>query len=115
MDHLNELSWPAKAFVAIAGILVFVVVGGALLTYSILANGFVISVLWGWFVVPVFGLPVLGVAQSIGLGVLVALVCPQPAQRKKVEGEKPDGSALISALLMPWMALLIGWIVTLFL
>lgn len=34
-------------------------------------GGFTLSVLWGWFVVPLFGLPALSIAQAFGLALVV--------------------------------------------
>lgn len=37
-----------------------------------LLRGLVISILWGWFAVPLFGLPAIGIAYAIGLSTLLA-------------------------------------------
>jgi hypothetical protein len=44
----------------------------ALYVAAILARGFVLTILWGWFAVPVFGLPALSIAAAIGLTVLLS-------------------------------------------
>ena len=47
------------------GVFVVVFIGiGALLVPLAILRGWVLSILWGWFMVPVFGLPALGIAQS---------------------------------------------------
>jgi len=38
----------------------------ALIPFSIMYNGFVLSYLWTWFLVPL-GLPAIGIAHSIGI------------------------------------------------
>jgi uncharacterized membrane protein len=43
----------------------------AIFLAAILMRGFVLTVLWGWFIVPVFGLPALGLAPALGLTVLL--------------------------------------------
>lgn len=72
-------------------------------------SGFLLSVLWGWFVSPLFGLPVLGIAQAYGL----ALV----ARALRASGKKSDeplGDLLVRAVFLPPMLcglfLLVGWV-----
>ncbi len=38
---------------------------------SLLYGGWVLSVLWGWYVAPVFHLPLLLIGQAIGLNIVV--------------------------------------------
>lgn len=59
-----------------AGIAASAVLGGfavLLLSFVWVAawSGFTLSVLWGWFVVPMFGLPALSVAQAYGIALVV--------------------------------------------
>lgn len=46
----------------------------ALFLVRVLLSGFVLSVLWRWFVVPPFGLPELTVAQALGIALVVNYV-----------------------------------------
>lgn len=46
----------------------------AIICAGIAVNGFVFTVLWGWFIVPVFAVPVVTVTQAIGVSVFVAFV-----------------------------------------
>lgn len=39
-----------------------------------LLEGYVLSKLWMWFIVPVFALPVLSVGQAVGIMVVVSMV-----------------------------------------
>lgn len=78
---------------------------------SVVLRGFALSVLWGWFVAPVFGVPELGIAQSLGLAVLLGLFLPNAAKSE----EKSTAAAWSAILLGPLSAILIGWIITLFL
>ena len=36
------------------------------------ANGYVCAKLWGWFIVPIFGMPTLSILQAVGVGLVVA-------------------------------------------
>jgi hypothetical protein len=75
-----------------------------LVVLAILVRGFCLSILWGWLIVPVFGLPALGVAPAIGLTVFLNLLL----NHSKVE------SSLGGVLASPFVALLLGWVVHLF-
>ncbi len=37
-------------------------------------NGWALHILWGWFIVPVFALPMLEVPQAIGISVVVSFL-----------------------------------------
>lgn len=74
--------------------------------------GYTLSVLWGWFVVPAFGLPALSVAQAYGL----TLVVRAAHGIKDVDGNenKGLGLALLKLVLIPpavcSLFLLSGWV-----
>lgn len=74
-------------------------------------NGFTLSILWGWFVVPVFGVPPLRIPFAIGISLIVGYLTHQT---RKSEDEPETGFIIIFGLLKPALALLIGWIVTWF-
>lgn len=74
-------------------------------------GGLTLSVLWGWFVVPVFGLPALGVAQAYGLALVVRAV------RGGNLDKSPDdqfGVVMVKAIVTPPLAcallLGVGWV-----
>lgn len=78
-----------------------------------MSSGYAVSVMWGWFVVPTFGLPELSIPIAIGLAYILRLiVVPIP----EVDGNKDFnsliGKAIASTFLVPAMFLLCGWIVT---
>ena len=84
--------------------------------FSIIYNGFALSVLWGWFIVPSLGAPALTVPYAIGVAMVVAFLTEKIDLNKKDEtpwGEKLARSALF-AVIRPSFTLFIGWIVTLF-
>lgn len=74
-------------------------------------NGYALSVLWAWFIVPTFGLPSLSVPTAIGILLVSALLAKKtnPSRKKK----DAFGDFFTLFLVAP-MALLIGWIVKLF-
>lgn len=53
-----------------------------------LLRGLLLSLLWGWFVVP-FGVPPIGIAWAIGLSVLMAMLTKEPpGDSSKTANEK---------------------------
>ncbi len=92
---------------------------GLLLVLSSIFNGYALSVLWGWFIVPTFGAPALGIVPAIGIAMVVSYLTHQKNESKK-EDEDDDGIGVkifklaIPVLGKPALALLFGWIVHLF-
>lgn len=43
----------------------------AMITFAAIMNGFTLSILWGWFIVPVFGLHDLTIVQAIGISFII--------------------------------------------
>lgn len=82
----------------------------ALIPFSVMWRGFVLSVLWGWFMVPTFSLPALKVAPAIGLALVVSYLTHQYSKKGDEDG---IGRAVAHAALVPAFALLTGWVVKL--
>jgi hypothetical protein len=83
-----------------------------IITCSAVINGFVLMLLWAWFIVPTFGLPMLSLATSIGLDLVVSLLTGHP---ETGENYKPDGSKVLSAMFVrPIIYLIIGLFVRMF-
>lgn len=78
---------------------------------SMIYTGFVFTKLWGWFVIPVFGLPVLTIAQAIGLTIVTRMATVTQIVKDKKEWYE----YLILLILYPTFTLLFGWIVQFFL
>lgn len=57
------------ATIAIIGALGFI---GGFIALSAIFNGWIFSNLWLWFIVPIFHLPELGIAQAIGVSFVVS-------------------------------------------
>jgi hypothetical protein len=79
--------------------------------------GYVLSVLWSWFMVTAFGLPHLSIPATIGIATIVTYLTHQnhtdrndkrPALDKTIE-------AALGIALKPALALFVGWVVRLFL
>ncbi|MBL7058675.1 hypothetical protein ISS03_05060 [Patescibacteria group bacterium] len=71
----------------------------------------------GWFVVPVFHLPVLTVAPAIGIAMVVSFLTHQidlDTQKKDQSFGKKIGDLLALAIVKPLLVLLFGWVVQFF-
>jgi hypothetical protein len=100
--------------VVLGGLLFFTVMALPLIIYFIWAYAVVTKIFWAWFVVPVFGLPELGIAQAVGLTMLINLWVPQSSNNQNTNNPNEAKSAklmqFLAYLAKPWCTLLIGWI-----
>ena len=101
-------------FLAIIGGVVGI---GALMVGGYLWRGYVLSILWGWFAVPIFHLPRLSIASAIGISIVVGFLTYQTPE----DVEKPDRTqvhvwtrAVILVTLLPAISLGVGWVVHMF-
>jgi len=83
---------------------------------SNILSGYVLSILWGWFITPTFGLPLLSIPIAIGLSLVIRYLT-QDYNNTKNKDESFAYSlckALIYSTIKPLFALLMGWVVKLF-
>ncbi len=99
---------PATKVLAVFG----AVVGGiGLIALSALMNGYVLSVLWGWFVAGYFGLKVLTIPAAYGLGLIVSFL----TYRSNLKTEERSVWVNVSLVFfVPLFYLFMGWIVHMF-
>lgn len=77
-----------------------------------LLAGYVFSILWGWFIVPTFGIAALSIAQALGVSLTFSYIS---SAKPDDDSTKSSEDRLISAI--SWtitkaaMAISIGWIV----
>lgn len=78
------------------------------LALAVLLEGYILSVMWGWFMAPVFSLPRLGIAPAIGIALVINFLTHQhvPSDKKVDLGE-----VLWRIFFTPFSALFIGYIV----
>lgn len=80
-------------------------------------GGYTLSILWGWFIVPTFSLPQLSIPVAIGISIIINKMTKNPTQDKENEGGDLNEQLVKSfffGVFMNLFALLMGWIVTLF-
>ena len=86
-----------------------------LITLSAIWRGYVLSILWGWFVVPTFHLPQLSIVAAIGIAMVVSYLTHQTSMGKdEREGWDAFGYTKAITIINPLIALFFGWIVHLF-
>lgn len=98
---------PAGGRCLMFAIAALVLLGAAYIVGSAILNGWVLSYLWAWFLVPL-GVRPLGVAWAIGLAVLVGLLTNHHVP---VKDQKIDSYELLAGqIVRPLLALLVGYI-----
>lgn len=92
---------------SVAGVLILFVL-------EILLNGYVLSKLWAWFMVPVFKLPVLTVTAAIGISLCLTFMVNKP----DFTGDEPTVKELVGvgihSLIYSFFVLLIGYVISSF-
>lgn len=87
----------------------------AMTAFGLLFNGWVLSVLWEWFVTP-FGVRDIGVLWACGLVLLAATVIP--GSKASDVMKESDGETIMNyvfgTFLVPLLCLVLGWFVHLF-
>ena len=89
----------------------------ALLIAGTILRGFMLSVMWGWFVVPLFHLPVLSIPYAIGLAVTASLFAGTKSSKTDDKKKTADKIAewIAQIILGPFLVLGVAWIVKQFL
>lgn len=103
MKEINMFKILALIIGGVGGIITLDVV-------SYLWTGYVLSILWGWFIIPIFSLPPLSIPTAIGIAVISGLLTHQSRSGKE-EGSSAFGQIIAFNFISPAAALLIGWIV----
>ena len=78
---------------------------------SVLLTGYTITVLWGWFITPQFGLAVPSMVNSLGIALLIGYITSNYTYAE--DNRDPYtifASTMVRAFLRPVYFLLFGWI-----
>ncbi len=74
-------------------------------------QGWVLAILWGWFIVPIFNVPSIGTAQAVGFLFVTRIVSPGPAKEKTENIAKTIMIAAVFPLFSLFFAYLVhAWI-----
>lgn len=72
---------------------------------AILFRSWVLTALWGWYIVPAFGLPSLRMVIAFGISVMVASFIPSKTKEKRTMGQ-----LIAASFVNPAGSLLFGWV-----
>lgn len=93
-----------------------VVVGGLATIAAAFVNGWVLSILWGWFIQPYFEVPALTIPLAIGIVLVVGFLTHQGKQAKDTRDTAQQLSdAASEVILYPLVVLALGYFVQMFL
>lgn len=93
----------------VTGVLLAVLGGIVAIVITYAWGGYVFSALWAWFIVTAFAAPPLGVAQAIGVLIVVGFAA-KPLNLKK-DDDSSLGKSMLIAFAVPLLFLAVGWIV----
>ena len=71
-------------------------------------RGWVLSIMWGWFIVTTFNAPPIGVWAAIGIAFCVGMFVPN---RAKTDEDQEWYTSVIAEVLGTLIALGIGWLI----
>lgn len=101
-----------EKFLAFIGGLVWF---AALLFFSAVWSGYVLTILWGWFIVPAFKLPILSIPVAIGMTLIIRYLTSGGGSHIEKKENKEWHTTFIIAFAKPLAVLFLGWIVIQFL
>jgi hypothetical protein len=79
---------------------------------STIWKGYVLTVLWKWFVVPAFGLPLINIPTAIGIcSIMTFLTMRHKTGQDERDLSERVSEALILSMISPAIFLFGGWIV----
>lgn len=94
---------------AMVGMVVAVILGFvAMMVVASVLNGYVLTKLWGWFIVPTFHVPVLHLVPAMGLAMVVSYLTYQIDT--SAQAEKASVTRWVGLILNPLVVLAIGWV-----
>jgi|SRR5690625_1520833 len=107
MKFINSIS---TLFGACAVLLLIITVSAA---WSALWLGMALSVLWGWIIVPMFGLAPITVVQAYGLMLVVRLITIKIDLNKDRSGfNQAARNIIVAPPMVAVVSLFIGWIIS---
>lgn len=100
---------------AVLGLIFGLMLGFALSAILVIIRGFVLHKLWGWFIVTAFGLPSLGIVAAWGAALVLSFAVDVPSPTTELLTEKQRSQRMYGQLIGPFVVLLLGYLVHLFL
>jgi hypothetical protein len=85
------------------------------ITGSAVMNGWALSVMWGWFVVPTFGVPPLSIPAAIGFSMVVGMLTRQTSTNSSEKETTVSQVGVVAyAIVGPILVVCMGYVVKLF-
>lgn len=82
----------------------------ALMVLGAILGGWALSVTWGWFMVPVFGLPELSIVPAMGIALVIGYLTKSSGSSNK-EGGEAIIEGIVHTFVGPLLVVGIGWII----
>lgn len=82
----------------------------SLISIMALVRGFVLSVLWQWFISDVFHVQPITVLQALGISLILGVFLPIPQNNNE---KKDPLEVILTVIITPLVALLFGWLLKL--
>jgi len=84
-----------------------------LMVFGSIYGGYALTILWKWFVVPIFHTPELSIPSAIGIALVVNYLTKHTSDCKKEEKSFSTRmvEGTVEVLLKPSFAILMGWVV----
>ena len=97
------------AFLGVVGL-------GVVLVLGTILNGIALSIMWGWFIVPVFAAPPITVPAAIGLSIIIGYLTSDLSLKREVSEDTTEAviKLIMISILKPLAYLGFGYVVTLF-
>lgn len=83
-------------------------VASAIVAIATIWGGYVLSIIWGWFMVPTFGLPLLSVTAAMGVALVIGYLTHA---YKEPDSETHPWKRMFYVFMRPLVVLVFGWIV----
>jgi hypothetical protein len=83
----------------------------ALVALMVIWQGYVLAILWGWFMVPAFGLTPLSVPMAIGVSMVASSFTGKKRSYNEMTDPKKNWQNMVFPFLSPAFALGVGWVV----
>ncbi len=95
------------ALIVVFGVITTIV---GMLAFGVIVNGYILSILWVWFLVPL-GLPAISVAHSIGVAMVASWLTYQHQSTTQEDKDKALQNLAVVFIVRPLATLGIGYLV----
>jgi hypothetical protein len=107
---MNANDWK-KLSIYMKSLLIFLII--LLVISATILNGYTITILWSWFIIPIFNTIPLTIAQGIGLQLFI-MYTTMIRQKPTEQTEFKIGEVILYLVAKPMFALLFGYVVLYF-